>query len=560
MLPQTKYLDAGPALPEASQAAAQAPAAAMADFGQTITYVGNLGLDIANRVRKAKEAGEISKYFSTLDLEAGEFSNSLLTRTDPDKWPSDWQQKVSEFKSRAQNLDLSPEGRGLLDSQIQDWSTQRTLRFEALAATRTVEESRSLVENRLKDAARRGDREAYNAAAATLPSFGIMPSQVESVLMDGEITFARQELAEDAATDPYGTIARLTDPKFLENNPNLTREDMEYGLQQARQQERIMLSAASDKFQDMVATGEIRNEEDLKKTFGENGLPPRVMAAFANDLKVRNTDEEIARRASPEYQQEIIATVEAGLTDLPLEIDMFPQKVVELETLAYTLPTGPTKTRLLETIRNKKDKNEAEFTSLIDVAKEDFITAYKENYLGDTTQKKTVAALLDDGYFRNKKNLLDDGYSEAQANIIQGKAIDKKTLASAGLSEAEITKISDKVDKGTFTDSNRIELFRALRSKRPEKSKLTGYAAQVAQAIARGETTVETELDAESNYTAKQNLGKMVSELDRWMKANPDKAEDFEAVQKKKDEILGAYAAESYSEGFFDRMVLPPKQ
>lgn len=551
MLPQTKYLDAGPALPEASQAAAQAPAAAAADFGNTITYVGRLGLDIANKVRKAKEAGEIAKFFSEADLEAGEFSNQLLTRTDPQNWPTDWKSKVDAFKERGGNLDLSPEGRGLLDSQIQNWSTQRTLRFEALAATKTVEEGRSLLENRLKDAARRGDRETFNATASLLPGLGVMPSQMEAIQKDAEITFARQELAEEAATDPYGAIARLTDPKFLENNPSLTREDLDYGLKEARKQERIMLSAASDQFQDMVATGEIRNEADLKKVFGENGLPPRVMKDWSDELKVAKTDEELARRATPEYEQQVIGQVEAGLVDLPLEMDMYPQRVVELETLAYTLPTGPSKTRLLETIRNKKDGIETQFKSMIDVAKEDFVTAYKENYLGDSTQKKTVAALIDDGFFRNRKNLLEDGYSETQADIIQGKKINKDTLKTVGITEAEAEKLATKVEKGTFTDSDRISLFRAFRPKRGTLSKLTGYKAQVAGAIGRGDTTVETELDAEENYNAKQKLGKMVNELDNWMKANPKKAEDYDAVQTKKNEILDRADVENFEGAFF---------
>lgn len=551
MLPQTKYLDAGPALPEASQAAAQAPSAAVTEFGETVTFVGRLGLDIANRVRKAKEAGEIAKFFAEADLEAGEFSNSLLTRTDVSQWPADWKEKVSSFKSRGDNLDLSPEGKGLLGAQLQDWSTQRTLRFEALAATKTVEESRGIIENSLKDAARRGDREAWNNAAANLPALGIMPSQMEAIRKDAEITFTRQGLSEDAATDPYGTIARLKDPNYLKENPHLTQEDIEYGLQEARQQERIMLSAASDKFQDLKATGEIRNEADLIKTFGKDGLPPRVMKSFVHELQVMNTEEEIARRATPEFAQDIIAQVEIGLTELPLEVDMYPQKVVELETLAYQLPTGPAKTRLLETIRNKKDKIEGEFTSMVDIAKEDFITAYKENYLGDTTQKKTVTALIDDGYFRNTKNLIDDGYSEAQAKIIQGKEIDKDLLIAAGISKAEAEKLAEKVEKGTFTDTNRMELFRVFRHKRPAKSKLTSYKAAIAGAIGRGDTTVETEVDSETKWNAKQKLGKMVSELDQWMKANPKKAEDFDAIQAKKNEILDRNDVENFEGAFF---------
>jgi len=132
-------------------------------------------------------------------------------------------------------------------------------------------------------------------------------------------------------------------------------------------------------------------------------------------------------------------------------------------------------------------------------------------------------------------------------------------ICAAGISKAEAEKLAEKVEKGTLTDTNRMELFRVFRNKRPGKSTLTGYKADIAGAIGRGDTTVETEVDSETSYTAKQTLGKMVSELDQWMKANPNKAEDFEAVQAKKDEILGTHATEDYNDNFFNRMVLPPK-
>lgn len=558
-LPTTRYLDAGPALPEASQAAAQATGDALSRFGSTIAAIGEKGFQIAERVRVAEETGKIAGYFSEIDQRAGEFSNELLSRADPENWPKEWRQKVEDFKSQATALPLSPQARASLNLKIQEWSTQRAIRFEGLSASRIVDEGRARLDIGLRQSIARGEREQAEDYISLMPGLGLMPSQVEEANISMERGLARQALAQDSATDPKGTLERVNDPSYLQQpgNEHLTLEDLDFARTQAQQQQRLSLASANAEFQDLAATGAIRTKEDLLAKWGDT-LPPRVLEAMEADLAGRWNAQEQQRRATPAYQAETVGAVEAALVDLPLEIDKFPEKLVMVESLAQTLPPGAAQTRLLGRIRDVAEGRQQEFQSAADFAREDFTTAYKGEFFGKTPTETKTSVLLDNGYLRNPQNLLTDGYSQEQTEAITGKSFDADTMKSAGFTDAEIENFEDLTKNGKMTDAKRSELFRAFRPKRTGKSSLSGYKAKIAHAIAHEQSTVPGS-DPEKNPQSTLRLGQAVSEFDKWIAANPSKVDDFDAVQAKKDEILGRHTVKDFAAEFLTPGVLPPR-
>jgi hypothetical protein len=557
---QTRYLDAGPALPQASMDAAMATGRAMETMGNTIQAVGDAGLNIAQRVREAEEAATMSAYFASIDEEAGQFSNSLLTRTDPQQWPTDWRTKVDEFKQRGTGLKLSPVAKQKLDLEIQNWSTQRTIRMEALAATRTVDEAQATIITNLTQAAKRNEWEEVDRHKALLPGLGVMPSKIEELENNLASQRARQELSEDAQGDFQGTLKRIEDPNFLKQpgNERLTVEDVEFVKQEAYKQQRFAIGTASDQFQDLTATGDIRNAADVDKHFPEGSLPPRVIESFKANLAARMKEGFKAKAASPEYREGVIAAVEYELQSLPLEIDKFPEKLVDIEEMIHTLPTGPTKTRLMERAQAVRTGQIKQFEAGADIARQDFINLYKENFFGDIKTEKSISAILNNGFLRNRKNLLADGYSETQADTIMGKSVSKEDLKAAGYTDNQIEKLIADFIEGRFTTATQANLFRALRPKRPNESTLKGYEAEVVEAIAIGETSLKR-VDLERLAPAERKLAKALSEFETWMNANQDKADDFEAIDKKKFEIMDRHTVQEVDALFIAPSVLPPK-
>lgn len=547
---KTTYLDAGPALPQASMEAAMATGRAMETMGNTIQAVGDQGFRIAQRVREAEEAATMSAYFASIDEEAGKFSNELLTRTDPHQWPTDWKQKVEQFKQQGTGLDLSPVAKQALDLKVQDWSTQRSIRMEALAATRIVSEGRATVLTNLQLAADRNDWEAVDLHKENLKGLGFMPSEIEQVDQKLASQRARQELSEDSQNDFQGTLDRLNDPDFLSQPGNelLTQEDVEFAKKEAYQQQRFTIGAATDEFQDLVALGKIRSAADIDEKFGST-LPPRVLQSFKASLAERMKEGFAAKAADPAYRQQVIGYVETALTSLPLEMDKFPEKQVEIQELIATLPTGPTKTALMKRVQDTVEGKNKEFESYADAAMANMVELYKEKNFGEIYTEKTVTSAIDDGFFASRKKLLTAGYDEEQADIIQGKGVNKETMKKAGYSEEEITKLISKIDKKTFNDSDRVDLYRRFSNHKGE-SKLTGYQERISQAIQRGETTLkETDFDKLGPAEIKRNQA--MTEMRQWMNANPTKLNDYEAVKTKRAEILDRSINQSADELFF---------
>ena len=535
---KTTYLDAGPAMPQASMQAAMAPGRAMEMMGETIQAVGETGLKIAQRVREAEESATTSAFFASIDEQAGKFSNDLLSRNDPHQWPTEWKQKVEEFKAQGSGLDLSPVTQQALTAKVQDWSTQRTIRMEALSATRTVNEGRATVLNNIDLAAGRNNWEAVELHKAQLTGLGFTPSEIDKVDQKLSSQRARQELSEDAATDFQGTLNRLNDPDFLNQPGNelLKQEDVEFAKTQAYQNQRFTIGAASDEFKDQVATGKIRSAADIDEKFGTS-LPPRVIQEFKSSLAEQMKEGFKAKAASPEYREQVIGYVETGLTTLPLEIDKFPEKQVQLQEIAETLPDGPTKSALKERIAAVVAGNVKENKTYADTAMDNLSAYYKENRFGDVYTEKSISSYIDDGFFANRKKLLLDGYTENQAETIMGKSVDPDTMEAAGYTPEETKKYKEKVSENKLTDTDRIELYRRFSNHKASESKLTGDQADISKAILRGESTIKkTDFDKLGPAEVKRN--KAMTELRLWMNANPEKVNDYDAVKLKTSEIL----------------------
>jgi hypothetical protein len=227
MLPQTRYIDAGPGLPQASASAAMAQGQALAQMGQTISQIGEAGLQIAGQVRKAKEAGAMSSFFAQIDQEASEFSNSLMTRNDPDAWPADWKAFNETVKERARELGLSPVARQKLDLEIQDWSTQRTIRFETLAAQRSVTEAKARVANNVQYYMDRKQFPEARRESARMPDLGFMPSEIEQVERNLDRIEQRTTLEDEIDADPAGMRPIIFSDSLLETMSGLTDQDRE---------------------------------------------------------------------------------------------------------------------------------------------------------------------------------------------------------------------------------------------------------------------------------------------------------------------------------------------
>lgn len=223
-LPPTRYINAGPGLPQANASAAAATGDAMARLGETIRQVGDRGFALAEKVRRAEEAGVMSAFMANLDEEAAKFSIELMRRDDTDAWPSEWRAFMEEAKQNLNGQNLSPEARANAALEVQAWGTRRTIQLETQAAVKSLEMARARGLHAADYYMSRGKAEEARGELSRLREGGVL-SEVEYDqgllrLDEQEFEFEMDDLVQ---TDPRAALEMAKKPTFLDENPAATR-------------------------------------------------------------------------------------------------------------------------------------------------------------------------------------------------------------------------------------------------------------------------------------------------------------------------------------------------
>lgn len=220
-LPPISYLMQGQVqAPTPSNNAAMAPARAQAALGEALGEVADLAADVGTRIRQTEEAGKRTEFFAGIEQEAAAFNNSLLTRSDYTEWGGEFQTLATEWRNRASEMGLSPEGRRVLDAQLLDFSGRRQIQLETTAALKRVEDGKVRVAASLQANAARGDLEGVERDLGELPNLGFSPAEREQIETETMRQFTVGELERQIEEDPTPFVKVLP-----EQYPDLSNAD-----------------------------------------------------------------------------------------------------------------------------------------------------------------------------------------------------------------------------------------------------------------------------------------------------------------------------------------------
>ncbi len=234
-LPPTRYIDAGPGVPLADPSSAMAQGKAYAQMGATIAAIGEKGMEIAGKIRVIDETTKLTEFFQQAEMKAAEFSDSLMTRHDHEKFPADWEKINSKLRLDLRNLGVSPQALKKAEIEFADWTTRKTIRLESEAAAKTVEMGRK----RTIDAAdyhfQRGELEQGRKVLGDAGTAGLLsPLEIEQGVRRGEEVAATNTLIEDIERDPQTMLELLESGDYLATTPGADLQLVERGKRQAR--------------------------------------------------------------------------------------------------------------------------------------------------------------------------------------------------------------------------------------------------------------------------------------------------------------------------------------
>lgn len=509
---------------EISAAAMQAPARASQAVAGALSNVAKSAEGIALQIGKARDAGQESQGRQLLRDFEGRMAKMVVEDPNQERWMPEYEKGIGQLQAELDRLDLSPNGRAEFERQVSDWQGRQQNNLMLTAARASVERDKQAVTNEVKQALDRNDRDAGVEAIKRGTGTVFTPEQGDAMLHEFEKDIDSREIMMMADGDPTGAIARMESEDFHEMNPRVSPE-----------KKRQLLSYAKNQLLD--ARGEQLDLMEVEYNKG-NLTPADVEAAeFLSDKdrqiwNKRLTDyNERILMATPAYQEEVVGRVSSMIADYNPEMEGFDEYFVEMDAEVRKLPPGPVKDEMNRKLNAARSGKLRDFENAADVARSNFTEAYKSQFYGQTKKRQSLRSALDDGLLEDQAKLLRYGFDEDQAAKIAGA---KK-------------------------ESERLDLFRTLHKDRPNKSNISAYEREVFRAIRDGKgatTDVEWE-DPQAARQAEQALGRDLTAFERWLKANPEKVNDEEAITKKVYEIVSPRGMSNFMDTIIPPMVLP---
>lgn len=346
--PHLRFIDGGPMAPTPSIGAATAPGRALGEFGRALEGLGDKGFQIATQIREWEEAGKMSAWRANADERANKFSNSLLTRHDPDNWVEDWSATSKEIGAELDGLGLSPVAKQRAKLEYDDWSSGQSNRLSTQAAMRVVSEGKARVSNAIAYQAARGNHEGVRLEVERAGGL-LSPSEKEKSLREADRIANKSLMDQQLEEDPAAVLEDARADDFLDRNPGLTSYDQEVLQREAENRVADLRGADMERLDAAFKDGSIR-PVDIESA---PNLTPEDRAAYAKHMAKATppTREELAtqwdrldvlRRArndpgmTPEIYRDIYYETKAGVLN-----SISPNYQGELsKELSYLSPAG----------------------------------------------------------------------------------------------------------------------------------------------------------------------------------------------------------------------------
>jgi hypothetical protein len=558
-LPPINYLRPGQRAPEISVAAALAPARGMEQVGAVIASMGEKGFQIANQVRESKEAGIRSDIFNQIDTEATNFKNGLLKRSDYDAWGNEFSEMANGWESLATEKGLSPAGKAIFQQQYSDWRTKQLNQIATTAALKSVQDGRLGAMNTIQRGAANLDSDAVERGVSELGRMGASPAEVEQARMDAEATMSRSRLTEDISSDPAKFKERLEDPDAIRREyPGVSTNDIERAKDQARAEQRQASYDIVDTFENGVADGTITSPEQIDSRPEFAKASPALKAKMKSQLLEVISDKEKARMDSPAYQAETVGSVSARLDNyVPSAND--DVEYFELKHKIKTLHEGATKDRLTERLEGLRKGALDDWKTGADVYRAQLKQAFQDEAFGSGVSRQPLNEVIATGLLNDELKIAEQGFSEEQTKMILSGKADASDLKAMGVSE----KRAEELAKGSGA-ANQIALLRELHPKRtlfaPEDA--DPYVRAAFDAIVSGKEGYVEYPNRAAKREAERKYGAVVSEFEKRVRLNPEKAADIfkEVTSPYEEEINRASLFGIPGENEATDQLLPPKE
>lgn len=281
MIP-TRYINPGPIGPKADAGPALQAAGAQVQVGKALESLGESGLEVIGRLRRAEEGGKIGAFMANAEAEADKFSQTLATRPDTDGWIQEWKDQQATFLKDARALGLSPEGEANLAARLDAWNIRRSTTFETQANVKKLGIARAQSSQSRQFLKARGDAAGFEDQLATdLAANLISPEQAEMERNEFKVGEASMDLQQQAETNPRALVDESPED-ILKRMPFATPEMVKQAKGVARLQIEVKRQEEISTIEERQNGGRPVTPQDLEAA---QYLTPKDVASFKKGMK-----------------------------------------------------------------------------------------------------------------------------------------------------------------------------------------------------------------------------------------------------------------------------------
>lgn len=411
-----------PAAP--SLRAAMAPGQGLQDLGQGISYAGAEIGEAQLRHRAATDEATLNEASLEMQKTLGDFEEYKQANPDESTWEPYLKTRTAAVREKFTGRKVSPQGRQRLDHSFATWDESLATDTRLAGQRQKSRRERQVTSDLAEEHIRAGN---FDAARQTYTSAdGIIFQQEETKARLSDIADQEASWKNTKAIEGMWAVIDEDPAKYLrENDPDKRPPGMESSvyhgnLAHARARFAERQQQAIHIIREGMTSREgkpprVNSEKDIDDLAPDS--PDIVKNVLKEELRLVQDAREKARRATPEYEREVIAGVTGKLLAYRPDTDVYDEAYVDMDSQIRTLPPGTAQDELKYQLRIRR-----EGLPESDPGRRAMEAHYKNGGFGqirDTTIMPTTQA-LDVGFLNDSAKLKMIGYSADQIELIRG--------------------------------------------------------------------------------------------------------------------------------------------
>lgn len=270
-------------------------------LGEAARPVADVLQNFALEMQQIQDEGSLAKADRLYGEAFAQHEIEMATKP-PQEWASSWAKKETALRKELESLPLSMRGKVAADTFHSRFMSTSTVKLGVQANKKIIDDTRLEVRTNAK---RKYDAGDFNGTMDIIHKSTVYSdAEKEALAYEFEEMNRKDMLAEAIDADPHGFIQNLDEGKI-----EVPKSEELQLRAQANRVAKQQVAEADDELDQLVLTGEVKTEDEVRKWGEARGLPERQILSHLESLSVVNENTEEGQALIQSARAEIQADI-----------------------------------------------------------------------------------------------------------------------------------------------------------------------------------------------------------------------------------------------------------